>query len=757
MMEENINNKAEEEKKQDEQETTNKKKLKIEDIIIRVSAIIVVISLVAGLCYWKRDNINQFFNKRQSVAKVEETQIKESQVSETISETQAEVEETIRNDKIELAEIDKEEIKEVLFNEDEDASDIYLLIVAKLKFQLKNDGFESNIGVATSIENDKYNATGIYYYDDEMNLFDDSSIKAVGFLGISKDKSENTDIINEKSLIVVKPLNDIDEDKQLICSYSYNDILPSHFVYKGKYITYYLQSEMNVVYSVLDNKIENYNLSFGNLYDYDNNELIYDENILSAYQLHTGEKLFSEEDYKELEKQLKQLSLEQEKNGYKVSNFSIVYISPENIRAYLDGKEKDTFFGYNVEELTKTLGAGNALQYIENEGLQLAKVVAENNGEVDWQSVLTKVGIGSGIIIVGAVLTPITGGASFGCALVTIAQGTITASLCAGLGSLAINTTKGMIEGKDFKQAIIGSKNKSLNTFANTFLITSAICSVGVVSGIIKPTACFVSGTKITTYDINENKYAFKNIEDIIVGDYVLSYNFELDKYENKKVINTFSKGIDVLQEIKTENETILTTPEHFFYSNSDEIWKQSKELKENEKIKAYSFDNTIISNDKKKLNTKIKVFNLEVEDNHNYYITNSQILVHNMCGKYKTVESARQAGVDKAWARERKLIQEGEVSLYKWTDAQKAEILKTGKLKGYDGAHIFDVGKLKNTVNEHLISNPDNIALVTHEEHIYWLHQGSPNNATSLDRLVELLPWMQERIELLQSMIVIG
>ncbi len=339
----------------------------------------------------------------------------------------------------------------------------------------------------------------------------------------------------------------------------------------------------------------------------------------------------------------------------------------------------------------------------------------------------------------------------------TIAQGTITASLCAGLGSLAINTTKGMIEGKDFKQAIIGSKNKSLNTFANTFLITSAICSVGVVSGIIKPTACFVSGTKITAYDINEKKYTFKNIEDIIVGDYVLSYNFELDKYENKKVVNTFSKEVDVLQEIKTKNETILTTPEHFFYSNSDENWKQSKELKAKEKIKTYSSDNIVVSNDKKQLKTNIKVFNLEVEGNHNYYITNSQILVHNMCGEYKTVESARQAGVDKAWARERKLILEGKESLYKWTEAQKAEILKTGKLKGYDGAHIFDVSKLKNTVNDHLISNPDNIALVTHEEHLYFHHNAPKWFETDLNRVVEALPWMKERIELLQSMIVIG
>jgi hypothetical protein len=64
--------------------------------------------------------------------------------------------------------------------------------------------------------------------------------------------------------------------------------------------------------------------------------------------------------------------------------------------------------------------------------------------------------------------------------------------------------------------------------------------------------ACCIGGTKIKT------KEGIKNIENVIVGDYVLTHK---NTYE--KVINTFSKRSD---EIITINDKISVTPDHKFY-----------------------------------------------------------------------------------------------------------------------------------------------------------------------------------------------
>ena len=119
----------------------------------------------------------------------------------------------------------------------------------------------------------------------------------------------------------------------MICVYNYESICSYHFVYKGKYVTYYQQTPMRVVYEIHDNEKINYDLSLGSLYDYDANKYLYDESIFGEYQTHSGVELFGKEDYEKLEDNLKQLSDQQLANGYIVNEFNIVYISPEAIQA----------------------------------------------------------------------------------------------------------------------------------------------------------------------------------------------------------------------------------------------------------------------------------------------------------------------------------------------------------------------------------------------------------------------------------------
>ncbi|MCR5778297.1 MAG: serine/threonine-protein phosphatase, partial [Lachnospiraceae bacterium] len=165
-------------------------------------------------------------------------------------------------------------------------------------------------------------------------------------------------------------------------AYSCESLGDNHFIFDGKYIIYYQLDNNTIKYDILDNLKENYNLSIGSLYDYDNNSYVYDEHLFDNYVTHSGEELFSNKDYSELEKELKEISKQQEKNGYSVEELNIVYISPENIEAYLASNEEETFFGYSVDELENSLGI--VIADVSGKGvpaalfMMIAKTVVQN-------------------------------------------------------------------------------------------------------------------------------------------------------------------------------------------------------------------------------------------------------------------------------------------------------------------------------------------------------------------------------------------
>ncbi|KAA2215630.1 polymorphic toxin-type HINT domain-containing protein [Chryseobacterium sediminis] len=132
---------------------------------------------------------------------------------------------------------------------------------------------------------------------------------------------------------------------------------------------------------------------------------------------------------------------------------------------------------------------------------------------------------------------------------------------------------------------------------------------------------CFVKGTLIKVSG------GYKKIEDIKIGDEVLSYNLQTKKTEFKKV-NEVSENLSRdLMEITTHNEIILSTPEHPFYIGAK--WVKASDIKPGNLLSNYKGEYIQVTSIKKvkKLNY---VYNFIVEDNHNYFVTNSSILVHN-------------------------------------------------------------------------------------------------------------------------------
>lgn len=150
---------------------------------------------------------------------------------------------------------------------------------------------------------------------------------------------------------------------------------------------------------------------------------------------------------------------------------------------------------------------------------------------------------------------------------------------------------------------------------------------------------CFVPGTKITMGDGTQ-----KNIEDIVIGDEVLSFNGITN--EPKKVIETNSPIHNDLIKYTFDNNTeIICTQDHPFFvvggnaelaSFAPDLTNDRYDIEKN--VRQIEIGDLVFVNDN---NSHTKIKNIEtlnlgntktyifrVEDNHNFYANN--ILVHN-------------------------------------------------------------------------------------------------------------------------------
>ena len=94
--------------------------------------------------------------------------------------------------------------------------------------------------------------------------------------------------------------------------------------------------------------------------------------------------------------------------------------------------------------------------------------------------------------------------------------------------------------------------------------------------------------------------------------------------------------------------------------------------------------------------------------------------------GDPRTIDTQRQAAVKDAWEQERLLVLQGK-GTRDWTVSQQEELIRTGKVSGFEGSHMLDVSS-----NPSEASNPDNIQFLTYEEHIIGAHDSNTRNPTT-------------------------
>ena len=135
-------------------------------------------------------------------------------------------------------------------------------------------------------------------------------------------------------------------------------------------------------------------------------------------------------------------------------------------------------------------------------------------------------------------------------------------------------------------------------------------------------TVCFPAGTKVHT------QWGLADIEKLEVGVPVLTYNEETGEQEYKKVKKGMRRMTRRMCAMELSNGTTLeVTPEHRFFSNGE--WTPIEELNVNDTLQLK--DNSIVVIENKIIfPTFVEVYNLEIEDNENYYVTEEGVLVHN-------------------------------------------------------------------------------------------------------------------------------
>jgi hypothetical protein len=151
--------------------------------------------------------------------------------------------------------------------------------------------------------------------------------------------------------------------------------------------------------------------------------------------------------------------------------------------------------------------------------------------------------------------------------------------------------------------------------------------------------SCFIAGTKVLMADGTE-----KNIEEIVEGDEVLSFNEETSTTEVKKVIGLKQPIHNDLVKYHFANQTyVVSTHDHPFYVNDLELASFRPDLtnerysigKEVGKIKVGDLVNLPTNGSKTAIREiellpeeDVQTYIITVEDNHNFYANN--ILVHN-------------------------------------------------------------------------------------------------------------------------------
>lgn len=243
----------------------------------------------------------------------------------------------------------------------------------------------------------------------------------------------------------------------------------------------------------------------------------------------------------------------------------------------------------------------------------------------NWPSWATKLCIGLAVIAICAIAVVATGGFGASCIATSMLVGAVKGAVIGAVtgavtGAIQGAITEGIKTGS-WEGALKGALSGAIDGAADGFMFGAI---GGAISGVLNPSYCFIAGTMVMT------AVGMKRIEEIKKGDTVLSYDDNVGRYEEMPVTDTYINETEELIEIKVGDEIITCTPGHSFLTTKG--WKKASDLNDRDILKTLVNDKNITEVIKKKLTSKIKVYNFNVMSCHTYAIGNVGVIVHNSC-----------------------------------------------------------------------------------------------------------------------------
>lgn len=236
-----------------------------------------------------------------------------------------------------------------------------------------------------------------------------------------------------------------------------------------------------------------------------------------------------------------------------------------------------------------------------------------------------KVAIGVAVIAVAAAVTVATAGAAgpVMAAVNCAAQGALVGSVTQG----AIGAVSGALSGAVTHRITTGSwkgaGQAALDGAADGFM-TGTI--TGAITGAVSSGVCFVAGTTVLT------AAGAAAIETIEVGDYVWAWDENTKDIALKQVVETYVNETDELVHVFVNGEEIICTPSHPFYSPV-KSWTDAVHLRAGDILVLVNGEYVVVEKVQHELlENPVKVYNFQVEDYHTYYVSESGVLVHNLC-----------------------------------------------------------------------------------------------------------------------------
>ena len=531
--------------------------------------------------------------------------------------------------------------------------------------------FGYDVFPATITKQDGTKIFGLCYsdYDDAYTIGDNDEYDyfGSGFVAFSGQCPITETEVNNK--LIITPLEEDYDIKTAKYGYviSFSETYGEcHYVSQDKYVTYGV-SDYAIHYTIQNNDESKYNAELGSLYNYDLGRIVYDTEFGADVGL-SAVGMNSYVDYDTAKESFRSYIEQQNQNGLEVNTLNSVYISLAAYNEMILNEQDESFLGLTPEDIKdfESSLSYKEYYYVTPDGqLHKAEFPPPSPEKPSfWErfavfaTAIAAFAIGVVILVVttpcGGAANPaaqVISGALFGVAFELFSQGLAGKGIkdvnWAKVGEAAIGRTLGYVVAglvggaTDVAMKALDGEIDSWEDAFKEFAVGAlkAVAIRGLTQGISKVKSklgCFVAGTSVATLG------GVAAIESLRIGDEVATRNSITGLVEYQPVKHVYVHSVDELTHLTLDNgETITTTPNHPFYVQ-DKGYINAEDLRAGDILVTVNGDKVVVEQISHEiLESPVLVYNLEVGDNHNFFVgDDDSVLVHNTCYKKNYIKA---------------------------------------------------------------------------------------------------------------------